>query len=938
MPRVPLLNGLLLVTLAAFCLGSARPLSAQTDVIRGRVTTTEGLPLASVRVTATSIPGNVTRDARTDQRGSFQIVFPNGTGDYIMGYALIGYSFRQFEIKRLADEDVLIADARLTVIQLDTVSIRESVQQRINRNQTTPDVAGTEQMVAAANLPPELQGDLAAMAASLPGVTLIPGLDGTPDGFSVMGLGADQNSVTLNGQQFGANNLPRDAMISSSLSTSSFDPSRGGFSGGNFNIRSGSGSNFKSRGLSFVLNTPQMEWTDRAASALGAKFTNLSLGGLASGPIRRNKSFYSISYQLGRRSADNQTLNRTSAIGLQTAGVALDSVNRFVGILQNRGVPSISGALRPTKVNDNGSVFGSIDISPPSSTSGSSFGMTFNGNWGRQNAVGSGPTFLSSAGGDRTNFGGGLQARHSGYYGLTLTESSVGMSVARDYGDPYVDLPSGRVRVNSVFDDGGSGVQNLTFGGSQGLSSSSRSINTNFQNTLSWFDNGNKHRIKLTTELQHIANTQDLSSNLLGTFTFNSLADLEAGRPAFFSRTLTARQRSTGQVGGSIALGDSYRRNPDLQFQYGVRVDASRFTTAPTYNPAIDAALGVRNDRVPTPLSISPRFGFSKMLGESQEINPFLGAARAPRAVLRGGIGVFANNTNPNQIGAALDNTGLPSGSQQIVCVGPAAPVPNWAAFATDPSSIPTQCADGTGGSVFSNAAPNVSLVSTSFRPQRTVRSNLGWSGSVLDARFNANVEATYSLNLNQQRTVDINFRPDVRFNLADDGRPVFVESTSIVPGTGSTASNDSRLAPAFSRVGELRSDLRSSTAQLSVRLSPIIRTINAFSWSAAYTYSRIREQVSGFSTASVQLQLALYVFRRGPSQLVGYVPFGLGVHSHGHRRHQRRRLLERSRVHRLTVGGVGSGAGLGNEIAARAVLRTHARVPREAAWPDRRA
>jgi hypothetical protein len=859
---------LFLLAFALPSLGAARALHAQTDVIRGKVTTLEGLPLQGVRVTATSIPGNVTREARSDNRGSFQIVFPGGTGDYIMGYALIGYGFRQFEIKRMADEDVLIADARLSVVQLDTVSVTASVQQRVNRNQATPDISGTEQLIATANLPPELQGDLAAMAASLPGVTLIPGLDGAPDGFSVLGLGADQNSTTLNGQQFGANSLPRDAMISSSLSTSSYDPSRGGFSGGNFNIRSGSGSNFKSRGMSLVINTPQLEWTDAAARALGAEFTNLSLGGVMSGPIQRNKSFYSLSYQLGRRSADNQTLLSTSPVGLATAGVSHDSVNRFVGILQNRGVPSVQGPLHPNKVNDNGSFFGSVDFSPPNSTSGNSFGLTFNGNWGRQNAVGASATQLASASGERTNWGGGLQARHSGYFGLILTESTLGINGSRDFGDPYLDLPTGRVRVNSVLGDGLSGVQTLTFGGSQGLSSSSRAVTANFSNTLSWFDNANKHRIKLTTELQHVSNSQDLSNNLLGTYYYNSLADLEAGSPTSFSRTLTARQRSTGQVGGGIAIGDSYRRNPDLQFQYGFRVDASHFTKAPTFNPAIETAFGLRNDHLPSPISISPRFGFSKTLGQSQEINAFFGAARAPRAVVRGGIGVFTNNTNAGQISSALDNTGLPSGAQQLMCVGPATPIPNWTAFADDLSSVPNRCADGTAGTVFSTTTPNVYVVSSSFRPQRNVRSNLSWSGSILDARFSAYVEATYSYNMNQQRTVDINFRPDVRFALGDDNRPVFVQTSSIVPTTGAIAANDARVTTSFARVSELRSDLKSQTAQLSVRLNPITRTINAFTWSAAYTYSHIREQVSGFNnTADNPLSVFWATSAQGPHQ-----------------------------------------------------------------------
>src|SRR4029077_12805631 len=128
----------------------------------------------NVRISATSIPGNVSRETRSDNRGSFQIVFPGGPGDYIMGYELFGYVFRQFEVKRTADQDVLIADARLSIVQLDTVAVSASVQQRVGRNSQTPDVSGTERQVNISNVPPELQGDLAAMAAALPGVLLVP--------------------------------------------------------------------------------------------------------------------------------------------------------------------------------------------------------------------------------------------------------------------------------------------------------------------------------------------------------------------------------------------------------------------------------------------------------------------------------------------------------------------------------------------------------------------------------------------------------------------------------------------------------------------------------------------------------------------------------------------------------------------------------------------
>src|SRR5207237_84423 len=76
------------------------------------------------------------------------------------------------------------------------------------------------------------QGNLAAMAATVPGVSLIPDVNGGPPSFSVLGLSSDQNSVTLNGVQFSGGDIPRDAIANTRVSTSSYDVSRGGFSGG----------------------------------------------------------------------------------------------------------------------------------------------------------------------------------------------------------------------------------------------------------------------------------------------------------------------------------------------------------------------------------------------------------------------------------------------------------------------------------------------------------------------------------------------------------------------------------------------------------------------------------------------------------------------------------------------------------------------------------
>src|SRR5678816_223065 len=266
----------LVIALLAAAAAIPRGASAQqTDVIRGRVTGPDSAAIEGVTVTVTSISGNVSRTARTDGSGRFTVTFPGGDGDYMVSFASLGYAAKRFEVKRAADEEVLIADTRLTRIGtvLDPVQVNAQ-REKPQRNAVTPDVGGTEQSLNNPAVPADLLGDLAAMAASLPGVQSVPGQDGSPDGYSVLGLGADQNNTTLNGMQFGGSSLPRDAAVRSSLVTSPYDVSRGGFSGAQFSLRTQSGSNFITRGMSLNVDTPQTQWTDPAARALGQEYTN----------------------------------------------------------------------------------------------------------------------------------------------------------------------------------------------------------------------------------------------------------------------------------------------------------------------------------------------------------------------------------------------------------------------------------------------------------------------------------------------------------------------------------------------------------------------------------------------------------------------------------------------------------------------------------------
>ncbi len=848
--RIPSLVVAALVALIAW----VSPLAAQqVDVIRGQITGPDGAPIENANITATSVQGGVNRNAKSDNSGRFTITFPGGEGDYYVSVTSLGFSPRRFEVKRTADQDILVADTRMSrMVLLDTMrAVAE--RGRVNRNDKPADISGSEQSASAAAVSAGQQGDLNAMAASIPGVTPVTGADGDPAGFSVLGLSADQNSTTLNGQDFGSSTLPRDANVTTSLITTPYDVSRGGFSGGQFNITPGSGSNFIRRSSSLNVDSPHLQWTDAAARALGQQYSNLSLSGSVSGPIVMDKAYYNTSYQLGRRANDLQTLMNTDPIGLQASGVSSDSVARLLTLAQLANIPSgISGGIPNDKLSDQGVVFGSLNFTPPSSASGQTFNVTFNGNWNKQTPVGQLTTELPAHSGDRTNYGGGVQGNHTAYINnLFLSESSINFNGSRNYGTPYTLLPNGSVLVNSTFADGTSGVRTLGFGGSANLSTKSSNFNLGGSNQLSWFSIDNKHRLKLATELRQLAYQQDQTTNALGTFFFNSLADLQANRPASYTRQLSPRTQSAGETVGAISLGDSFKHDADLQFQYGLRVDANHFTATPAYNADVFSLFKARNDVVPNRVYLSPRIGFSKTIGEAPQVAAFDGAVRGPRAVVRGGVGVFQNTPQASVIGSSIDNTGLANAVQQVNCVGAAAPVPQWDQFLADPASIPTACVDGSVGTVFASNAPNVTMFSPNYKDRTSVRGNLQWNGPILNNRFSVTVDGTVSENYHQSSFVDLNFSPTVRFNLASEGgRPVFVNNTSIVPSTGAIASRDARVSQLFSRVSELRSDLQSQSKQLRVSLSPT-RFSQKFTWSASYVLADNREQVRGFSSTS---------------------------------------------------------------------------------------
>ncbi|MES2522370.1 MAG: TonB-dependent receptor [Gemmatimonadota bacterium] len=852
----PLASLVLLILALVAPPAAAEAAAQQLDVIRGRVTGPDSQPIPRVTVRATSYTGNVSKTTTTDKNGRYSITYPSGEGDYWVEFRAIGFQAKRFEVKRIADEEILIADARLAsnIATLDAMNVSADGPRALpNRNAANPNVGGGERQLNNAAVPPDQMGNLAALAATTPGIQLIPGLDGASDVFSALGLSADQNSTTMNGLGSGISTLPPDAQVSASVLTYSYDPGIGNFSGARISLQTLPGTNFSNRQASTNARAPQLEFADDIAEAQNQKFTNIQFGAGGRGPITLDRHFYNASFGVSRNFKDLPSLLNTSPIGLAGAGVARDSVTRLLGILQGASIPASVASLPTQQITDGINVQSNIDITPSTNGTGNGITLGFVGGFNRsQQAIGGGNSLLTvpSHNGEAKNFNGLVSLKHSNYFWSSfLSTTNLGVSFSGADNDPYLRSPSGNVRINSLLDDGSSAVRVLSFGGNPGLDLSQRARSAEVANEIRWYAGNNRHAVKLTSSLRHESFSADQSFNLLGTFNFNSLADLEAGTPASFSRTLSMPRREGSQLTGAVSLGDFWRPTPNVQVQYGLRVDANRFLETPDRNPLVEERLGLRNDWVPNRVYMSPRVGFTWFYGKQNQIAFVPGAARPPRALIQGGAGVFQNLREAGLVSNAMINTGLPTSTVQINCNGPAAPSPQWNDYLRDPSEVPTTCADGTNGSVFSNLTPNVTLFGNDYRQTRVWRSNLNWGGPILDNRFALGVSAVYSLNLNQPDVIDRNLNRTSRFTLDDEGgRPVFANLTGIDPRTGAIAPRDTRITTDLLRVGEQRSELRSDAKQLLLTLRPV--TANPkLRWNVSYQLLALRDQYRGFSS-----------------------------------------------------------------------------------------
>jgi hypothetical protein len=878
------------LSVAAFGVPAAAhaQVGSTTDILTGKVIGPNGEPIVGARVEVMSVETQVSRFRSTNDKGQWTLLYPDGGGAYRVTVKAIGMAPYVTNISRQADEDRL----EVPVVKMSPTSQRlGQIVVRANPNPNgneRPTAGSTEKTLTGEQLYrlPVDASDPALVAALAPGVILLNGTDSTANSFSIAGQRPDQNQITLDGLSFTTGSVPSEAVRSTRVITNTYDVARGSFTGGQVASTTRSGTNILQGSVGYVVNQPDLEFPDTSSENTARYISNQLSFGLG-GPFSQDQSFWFVSGLGSSQINDINTLLNANDLLLERSNAAPDSVQHFLNSLGHYGIPTSSLIVPDNALRNRSTALTRMDFAL-----GDRNTLTVRGDWNWQTLDATRLSTLSvpDHGGNTQSLGGGLMTSLTSQFdnGI-INEARLYVSETNSGSDPFLMMPQGSVRVTSSLPDSLSGISNLVFGGNAGLPTSTESKQIEFTNEASYFKAGSAHRFKLGFFANITTFNNNLTSNQLGSWSYNSLTDFDNNNPSEFTRTLTPTVNTGDTENGAIYLGDAWRISRAFQLTYGLRGEGTRFDGRPAYNPQVDSLFGRRTDDFPSELHLSPRFGFTWTSGlppapvrDTTNRNATdlaggqggggggggggfggggggFGGGRGGRGgggpnlfqglsttVIRGGFGEFRGKAPTGLFTNALDANGLPGSESQLVCIGSATPIPDWSSMIDNPSAIPNQCVSGQnmGQSILAASKPNVTTFAPDFEAPRAWKGSLGIQRRILQ-RYTVNVDAVYSRGTALYGVTDMNLNTgNPAFTLSNENnRPVYVSPEAIVPSTGVLNSLDSRVQNAYGNVYSVNSNLGSEAKQVTASINGF--TPQGINMSLSYTYQRSRDQTS---------------------------------------------------------------------------------------------
>ena len=760
---------LLCALLLAFgAAGRARAQAVTTSAVAGRVTGDNGAAVAGAQVTATNTETGAVSRTVTSADGRYTITGLQ-PGSYTLAVSRLGMqtstrSGVRLTLGQTAQNDFVVTTGAVALTGITAVAERNPI---ISSGRT-----GSSAVVSDSTLrrSPSLTRDLQDFTRLVPQLAVT---NTTTGAVSANGRNNRYNNLQIdgaanndlfglapNGSPAGQGNgksITLEAIKEVQVVIAPYDVRQSGFTGASVNAVTRSGTNRfqgslsgyrRNEGLTGIFNT----FADTNSVKL-RDFSQGSYSGSFGGPIVRDRAFFFMAGELGRReepglfvAGDNVQLGVTKQqadlLASQLAALGYDA--------------GTSGPKSYRQPNTN--LFGRLDFNL-----GANNRLTIRDNWitARRDNIGRNSTSNYTLGNaDYVQFGktNSLVAQlNSGFGGKFFNELRVGYLTERDHretpGDPFprvtVTMSSGR----SVI----AGTENSS------VANVLRQNVLEFTNDLSV--SAGAHNLTLGTSNQFINFYNLFFQNGYGLYTFASDSLFLAGRPSSFQVQHLApggKPAADFNVRSlSAYLQDRWNATDNIVLTLGVRLDKSSLPDKPSNNPLVPQFYANRStSNVPDPgIVFSPRFGFNWDLTGDKTTQ------------LRGGAGLFAGRPLYVWISNLYGNTGVDY--INFRCATQAASP----TFVADPDNQPTACA---GASV-----PNliVNTAAPDLKPPQVARYDLAIDRQ-LPFGLVATLEGIYTKTVHDLFYRDLALGVDSLGRTAE-GRPLLQINTAKTPGLG---------------------------------------------------------------------------------------------------------------------------------------------------------
>ncbi len=709
-----------------------------TSSLSGTVKDAKGevLPGATVKATHTPTGTNYTTTSNVD--GRFNMANMRVGGPYKIIISFIGlkaYELSSVTLKLGNGEvlDVTLNDEGRELKGVTVIGVKDNV---LNSKRTG----------AATNISRDQIENLPTLSRSLQDFTrLTPQANGNSFG----GANNRFNNITIDGavnnDVFGLSSsgtpggpagtqpISLDAIQEIQVLIAPYDVSSGNFTGAGVNAVTRSGTN-KFEGSAYLFGRNENTTGKNVLTGgKSAPFMNNQYGVRLGGPIIKDKLFFFVNAELGRRTAplSNNAGETGAAITLANAKAIAD----FTKLTYGYDV----GSFNSTDVaTENDKIFTKLDW-----------------NINEKNQLTARYNYIDAFDDNLSRTGTFFRFGNNGY--KFTNKQHVGVAELRSKISDRMsnNLILGYTRVRDAREVAGDLFPQITILNLEGVSGSSAELGSQRSSAANQLDqdifeftdnfklNLGKHNLTFGTHNEFFTFRNLFINNSNGRWDFNNVADYLAGKPsrvrATYSRiagnALPAAEFSAAQL--AFYAQDDFEVLKGLKLTAGLRVDLPIFGDAPLKNTVVETAFpGYRTDITPKSKPLfAPRLGFNYDIKGDRSVQ------------LRGGTGIFTGRVPFVWLSNQYGNSGVLFGT-----VDRKNSTSSPLAFVPDPNN---QQSAGAG----SNKA-EVNLINEDFKIPQVFRSNLALDFK-LPFGVTGTLEGIYSKTINNVLYTDINLAPN---------------------------------------------------------------------------------------------------------------------------------------------------------------------------------